>query len=504
MVAVALLGLTACTLPGLGGGSATRTTAVPSQTPPPGMSGLEKFYGQTLLWKDCNSGDQCTRLQVPLDYTDPSGSVVELAVIKAPATGTSQGAILYNPGGPGGSAVDFVAGAPDRILNASVRRQFDLIGLDPRGVGHSDPIECLDDKELDAFLGQDPTPDTPDEEQAFADSSRGFADACKTNAGPLLPHVSTVDAAKDIDILRAAIGETKLNYLGASYGTFLGSTYAELFPQLVGRFVLDGVVPPDLTNEEMNLGQAKGFEQATRAWAADCVSTGDCALGTSVDQVMTSLRELFVQVDKSPPGNTGDSSVPRLTEGWASMGVAVAMYDQGMWSQLNDALAALVRRQDASGLMDLAGRYAERDPGGRYTSNITQVIYAVNCLDRPDNNSLADHERQAKEAEKVAPTWGTFLMWSSLPCGFWPAKGHSAPHKITAKGSGLIVLVGTTRDPATPYEWSVRLHDQLANSTLVTFDGDGHTAYGRSNSCVDSAIDSYFTKGTPPPPDLRC
>ena len=229
VAALALLGLSGCSVFG-GGGSATRTTAVPSQTPPSGMTGMEKFYSQSLAWKDCNNGDQCTRLQVPLDYADPSGSVVELAVIKAPATGSSQGAILYNPGGPGGSAVDFVASAPDRILNASVRRQFDLIGLDPRGVGHSDPIECLNDTELDGFLGQDPTPDTPAEEQAFADSSQAFADACKVNAGSLLPHVSTLDAAKDMDILRAAIGEPKLNYLGASYGTFLGSTYAGLFP----------------------------------------------------------------------------------------------------------------------------------------------------------------------------------------------------------------------------------------------------------------------------------
>lgn len=477
---------------------------MPPQTPPPGMAGLEKFYQQTLTWKDCNSGDQCTQLQVPLDYDAPSSTVVTLAVIKAPATGSSQGAILYNPGGPGGSAVDFVAAAADRVLNAGVRRNYDLIGMDPRGVGHSDPIECLDDKGLDAFLAQDPTPDSPAEEQDFAANSKSFASSCKTNAGPLLAHVSTEDAAKDMDILRAAIGEPKLNYLGASYGTFLGATYADLFPQLVGRFVLDGAVPPDLTNEQINLGQAKGFEQATRAWAADCVSSGTCPLGTSVDQVVQGLQDLLVQIDQNPPTNTGDSTVPALTEGWASMGVAVAMYDQGMWGQLDDALSSLVSSGDASGLMDLANAYAERDPDGTYANNIMQVIYAVNCLDRPDTASLSDHQRQAAEAAKVAPTWGKFLMWSSLPCAFWPYQGDNPPHPIAATGSDLIVVVGTTRDPATPYEWAVRLNEQLANSTLVTFDGDGHTAYGRSNSCVDRAIDDYFTKGTAPAPDLRC
>ncbi len=503
VAAAAVLGVAACTaaLPGIPSG--TPTTVTP-QTPPPGTTGLDSFYKQSLAWKDCYSGDQCAWLTVPVDYADPSGATVRLAVLKAPATGSRKGALLFNPGGPGGSAVDYVAEAPDQVLDPAVRRSYDLIGLDPRGVGHSSPITCYSGRQLDGFLALDPTPSSPAEEQRLATADEAFAQACGRNAGALLAHVSTVDAARDMDILRATLGEPKLNYLGKSYGTFLGATYAGLFPTLVGRFVLDGVVPPELTNEQLNLGQAAGFELATRAWAASCVESGACPLGTTVEEVMQGLRDLLAQLDQAPLTKTGDPSVPLLTEGWASMGVGYAMYDQGLWAQLDDALTAVVDNHDGSKLMDMADAYADRKAGGTYTDNIMQVIYAVNCLDRPDTASLADHERQATEAEKVAPTWGKYLMWSSLPCVYWPVKATNPPHKITAAGSGLIVVIGTTRDPATPYAWSVLLHKELANNTLITYAGDGHTAYMRSNSCVDNAVDAYYTKGTPPTADLHC
>ena len=480
----------------------TSTASVAPQPPPSNMANTERFYSQRLVWKSCGH-NQCTKLTVPVDYAKPDGDTIQLAVVKVPAKGDSKGALVVNPGGPGGSGVDYALAA-DVIVGKPVRKAYDIVGFDPRGVGRSAPITCLNDSQLDAFLAFDPTPDDPAEEQAFADNAKSFASACAQNAGPLLAHVSTVDAAKDMDVLRAALGETKLNYLGKSYGTFLGSTYAGLFPKNVGRFVLDGVVPPELTNEQLNLGQAEGFERATRAWAQSCVGTGDCVLGSSVDQVMQGLRDLFKTIDQSPVSKTGDSSVPELTEGWASTGVAYAMYDQSLWPDLDEALQALVQKKDGAPLMSLADSYADRDKGGGYSNNIMQVIYAVNCLDRPDTASVADHERQATEAEKVAPTWGAFLMWSSMPCGFWPDKPPAPPAKISADGSGLIVVVGTTRDPATPYEWSVMLNDELANSTLITYDGDGHTAYTRSNSCVDNAIDAYYVKGTPPRADLKC
>ena len=501
---VAALVLSGCSfLDNNGAAASTPSVAITPQSPPPGSEALSRFYGQRLEWKECE-GAQCATLEVPVDYANPQGDTIELALVKVPARKQSKrlGSLVVNPGGPGGSGVDY-ARAADFIVGKGVRDAYDVVGFDPRGVGRSSPIDCLTDRQLDTFLGSDPTPDDPAEEQAFDQTARGFAQACGTNAGPLLAHVSTEDAAKDMDVLRAALGEQKLTYLGKSYGTYLGTVYAGLFPQNVGRMVLDGVVAPDLTPDELNLGQAKGFELATRQWAAYCVEKGDCPLGSSVDAVMKGLRTFLGSVDQSPLPRTGDNAVPRLTEGWASLGIAAAMYDQGAWQTLVDAMGDAVGG-DGTALMQLADQYADRNPGGQYAGNIMEVIYAVNCLDKADSSDLAERSRLAKESLKEAPTWGPFLMWSSLPCGVWPVKATGAPEKISAKGAAPIVVIGTTRDPATPYEWAVRLRDQLADASLITFDGDGHTAYTRSNKCVDGAVDAYYLKGTVPQDGLRC
>ncbi|HEU5242456.1 MAG TPA: alpha/beta hydrolase [Ornithinibacter sp.] len=497
-----LLVLSGCALADAVGGSVPPVSVTP-QSPPPGSEALASFYGQRLDWTDCE-GAQCATLRVPVDYDAPQGETIELALVKVPAKSRSQriGSLVVNPGGPGGSGVDYALGA-DFIVGEGVRDAYDVVGFDPRGVQRSAPIDCLTDTELDAFLGSDPTPDDAAEEQVFARTAQALGEACGRKAGPLLEHVSTADAARDLDVLRGALGEEKLTYLGKSYGTYLGTTYAGLFPEQVGRMVLDGVVAPDLTSEELNLGQAKGFEGATREWAAYCVQEGDCPLGDSVDTVMQGLRTFLGSVDESPLPRTGDNAVPRLTEGWASLGIAAAMYDQGAWQTLVDAMGDAVRG-DGTSLMQLANQYADRNPGGQYAGNIMEVIYAVNCLDKPDSADLDERRRLAEESEEVAPTWGPFLMWTSTPCAFWPVKATGTPDKIRATGAAPIVVIGTTRDPATPYEWSVRLREQLADASLITFDGDGHTAYTRSNECVDDAVDSYFLEGTVPKDGLRC
>lgn len=486
-------------------GRSTATPTAPLAAVPEGQDDLAPFYEQELDWIDCGPGE-CAELTVPLSYDDPLGETIEVSVLKAPASSARNriGSLVVNPGGPGGSGVDYAAAA-DFIVGADVRRRYDIVGFDPRGVGRSAPIDCVSDAELDEFLGMDPTPDDAAEQQEFADSSEEFGQSCQANAGPLLGHVSTVDAAKDLDILRAALGEERLTYLGKSYGTYLGTVYAEQFPDRVGRFVLDGAVPSDLTTQEIGTGQAEGFDRATAAWAQDCIDEGACPLGDTVEEVMQGMSDLMERFDAEPVAIRGDGRMETMSEGWAALGVAVAMYDQGMWSMLTDALRDVVEQDDATELMALANTYAQRTSSGAYAGNIMEVIYAVNCLDRPESTEIADFAAAADEAAERAPTWGRFIAWSSMACGFWPVEPvGGGPREITAAGSEPIIVVGTTRDPATPYEWSERLADQLENGVLVSFDGDGHTAYTRSNACVDTAIDAFYLDGTVPEDGLRC
>lgn len=482
------------------------STSVAAEEPPAGMEGTERFYAQDLTWSKC-SGGECTKLTVPVDYAKPDGETLEIAVLRVPASGKAKGSLLVNPGGPGGSGVSYARAAGfGGVVSEPVRRAYDIVGFDPRGVGRSSPIQCLDRDGMDRWLAQDPTPDDAAEMQVAGKNAADFADACRATDNPLLVHVSTKEAAKDMDILRSRVGDPKLTYLGKSYGTYLGAVYAGLFPAHVGRVVLDGALDPSLSAEQVNLGQAKGFERATQAWAEHCAGQSSCPFGTDPAKVVAGLADFLRQVDRTPLAKSGDPTVPAVTEGWASYGVAAAMYDQGMWDMLSDALSK-AKAGDGSGLMELAYRYADRNPGGGYTSNLLQALYAVNCLDKPESAALADRAAQADRAAAEAPLWGPFLAWGSLACGDWPQPGDQkppAPEPITAKGSGPIVVIGTTRDPATPYEWAVSLAEQLDKGTLVSFDGDGHTAYLRSNDCVDRAVDDWFLDGVVPKDGLRC
>lgn len=484
------------------GGDEESTSVPPSATKAPKAS-LKKFYDQTLSWSTCENGAQCAQLEVPIDYDKPSDGTIKIAVLKQGATGDKRGSLVVNPGGPGASGVDY-ASAADYIVSKEVRAKYDVVGFDPRGVQRSSPITCYNDKQMDAHLAGEPTPDDAGEEATFMKDAKAFGAACKDKAPKLLGHVSTVEAAKDMDVLRAALGSAKLDYLGKSYGTFLGSTYADLFPKTVGRFVLDGVVPPDLTTSQVNKGQADGFERATKAYVKDCVGNDDCPLGSSEKQGMKRIRDFLKDVDAKPLPVTNDDRVKKLTEGWASQGIAAAMYDQGQWGQLTKAFTEAFDGS-GNGLMSLANSYAERDSSGSYKSNLLQAISAVNCLDREGSPDVASYRKDEASFSKTAPTWGPMLAWGSASCANWPVEATGKPQKITAKGADPILVIGTTRDPATPYEWSVRLNKDLASSRLISWDGDGHTAYLRSNKCVDGTVDDYLLEGkVPAKNDTKC
>ncbi|MFJ8862979.1 alpha/beta hydrolase [Streptomyces sp. NPDC102451] len=483
-----------------GGGSAPSASATGSAT----TEELEPYYGQKLRWRDCGvEGFQCTTMKAPRDYAKPGGGDVDLAVSRNKATGPGKriGSLLVNPGGPGGSAVGYLQGFAAIGYPAPVRARYDMVAIDPRGVARSEPVECLTGKEMDAYTQVDQTPDDQGEVAELNKSFKKFADGCEKRSGAILPHVSTVETARDMDILRALLGDEKLHYVGASYGTFLGATYADLFPARVGRLVLDGAMDPSLPAIEINRDQTAGFEAAFQSFAGDCVKQADCPLGTtSTAGAATALKKLFTDLD-SEPVPTGDTR--RLTESLATTGVIAAMYDEAAWPQLREAIAG-AQRKDGSGLLSLADSYYEREPSGEY-ANLMFANAAVNCLDLdPPFTGPAEVEKAVPEFEKASPVFGRGFAWAALNCSAWPVDPTGTPHRTEAEGAAPIVVVGTTRDPATPYKWAESLADQLSSGTLLTYEGDGHTAYGRGSDCIDTAINTYLLGGTPPEEGKKC
>ncbi|MFF6862814.1 alpha/beta hydrolase [Streptomyces ardesiacus] len=490
-------------------GSTEAATATLAALPQATPSALAPYYEQKLAWRDCGvPGFQCATMKAPLDYAKPTEGDVRLAVARKKATGPGKrlGSLLVNPGGPGGSAIGYLQQYAGVGYPAKVRAQYDMVAVDPRGVARSEPVECLDGREMDTFTQTDTTPDDAGETDALVDAYKKFAEGCGADAPKLLRHVSTVEAARDMDVLRAVLGDEKLNYVGASYGTFLGATYAGLFPDRTGRLVLDGAMDPSLPARRMNLEQTAGFETAFQSFAKDCVKRSDCPLGgkgTSPEQVGKNLTSFFDDLDAKPIP-AGDADGRRLTESLATTGVIAAMYDEGAWQQLRESLTSAMKEKDGAGLLILSDSYYERGADGGY-SNLMYANAAVNCLDLPAAFSSPDEVRDAlPDFEKASPVFGQGLAWASLNCAYWPVKPTGEPHRIEAAGAAPIVVVGTTRDPATPYRWAQALAGQLSSGRLLTYEGDGHTAYGRGSACIDSAINTYLLTGTAPEDGKRC
>ncbi|MEV5347465.1 alpha/beta hydrolase [Streptomyces achromogenes] len=509
LLAAAALLVSACS-PGNPAASADRTVqaalaALPRTTP----AALTPYYRQRLRWRECGvPGFECATMKAPLDYASPDAGTVRLAVARKKATGTAGrlGSLLVNPGGPGGSAVDYLQQYAGLGYPARIRARYDMVAMDPRGVARSEPVKCLDGRQMDAYTQTDMTPDDQRERDALVSADRRFAESCGAHSARLLRHVSTVEAARDMDILRSVLGDRRLNYVGASYGTFLGATYAGLFPERVGRMVLDGAMDPSVDARRLNLDQTAGFETAFQAFAKDCVRRTDCPLGgrgAAPARVGDRLRAFFRELDARPL-RSGDADGRRLGEALATTGVIAAMYDEGTWAQLREALTSAIKERNGAGLLALADTYYERDPDGHY-SNLMMANAAVNCLDLPSAFSGPEEVEKALPAfEKASPVFGPGLAWASLNCAYWPVRATGEPHRIEAEGAAPIVVVGTVRDPATPYRWARSLAGQLSSARLLTYAGDGHTAYGRGSGCIDTAIDTYLLRGTPPPPGKRC
>ena len=486
---------------GSASGSSGAATTSPTASADPALA---TFYSQKLSWTSCGDGFQCSKLTVPLDYADPTGTSITIAVDRLRATDSAHriGSLLLNPGGPGASGFDF-AKAARSVVDAPVRARYDIVGFDPRGIGKSEPVNCLDDKQTDAFITADGTPDTPAEVTQSEQLAKQFADACRARSPQIYAHISTREAVRDIDILRGVLGDDTLHWLGFSYGTLLGATYADLFPTRVGRMVLDGAIDPSLSNVELLHGQAKGFEVALRRFVENCALKADCPLPRGTQAGIDRIQRFFTELDAKPLA-TSDPKRP-LTQALAQNAVASYLYfpSYGDWDSLRFGLQAAFDG-DGSTLLSMLDDRLSRNEAGHYTDNSTAALYAVSALDRPDRPDAAQSAALAAQWSKEAPVFGAFTAWGILPYHYWDVPATDTPHEIHAPGSPPILVVGTTYDPATPYPWAQALAKQLSKGVLLTRVGDGHTGYGKGSACTDSAIDRYLLTGTTPPVGTVC
>jgi pimeloyl-ACP methyl ester carboxylesterase len=439
---------------------------------------------------------------VPLDYQDPGGPTVSLAVTKVDANGDAIGSIFVNPGGPGGSAFDY-AKAADFILSADVREVYNVVGVDPRGVGLSDPVRCLTDAQLDEFTAADGTPDTPQEEETVIEDSAKVAELCAQKGGRLAGHMGTADAARDLDIVRAVLGEQSLNMMMKSYGTALGVTYMGLFPEHVGRSVLDGVLPSDLSNVEVSKGQAEAFEVALADFAEFCVESGECPVDGDAEDVVAGIQVFFDELDENPLPTQDDRP---LTQSLAQFAVLSYLYfPSSDYPLVLSGLTSALRDGDGTELLTMLDERRSRSPDGRYLDNSSDAFYLVTCTDDPFTGSDEEVAALADDWSKTAPTYGAALAWGLLVCRDWPVEARASIGLTDLDDIATAPLIVATRhDPATPIQWAERLHQALPKSGLVVWEDFNHTAYREGSDCVDEVVDGYFLTGDLPAEPVLC
>ncbi|BBC33138.1 hypothetical protein SGFS_044320 [Streptomyces graminofaciens] len=480
----------------------------------------EDLATQRLSWKDCpapaaseGGGDapsplpdgdewQCATMKAPLDWGDPKGDTIGIALIRAETSGPKDkriGSLIFNFGGPGGSGITALPSFGKDY--AKLRTRYDLVSFDPRGVGRSAGVECEDAEQLDEYFQQDGTPDDSAERTKLLDDTKTFNAACEKNSGKVLPHVRTTDAARDMDLMRQVLGDDKLHYFGISYGTELGGVYAHLFPKKMGRAVFDAVVDPTQDAEQGSLGQAKGFQLALDNYAQDCVSQGDCPVGATAQDVKDRILKLLKDLDSKPiPG-----VFPRdLTESAATTGIAQALYSKDFWAYLTEGLEQAYNG-DGSLLMVLADAMNGRNEDGEY-SNLTAANVSINCADDKPRYTEKDVEAKLPEFRSASPVFGTWLAWSMLSCADWAVAGEADHPDVGAAGSAPILVVGNTGDPATPYEGARKMVEALGEGVGVelTYKGQGHGSYDSGNACVQSAVNGYLLEGKVPKAGTVC
>ncbi|MGA5320277.1 alpha/beta hydrolase [Streptomyces seoulensis] len=486
-----------------------------------GGSGHGDLTKQKLQWKDCPAPSapegggpapsplpggakwQCSTMLAPLDWAKPKGDTIGIALIRAKADGPAKdrlGSLVFNFGGPGGSGVTTLPAFGEDY--AALRTRYDLVSFDPRGVGRSAPVLCESDSQLDAFFQQDATPENTAEQKQLIARTEKFNNACEQRSPKILPHVRTTDAARDMDLMRQVLGDSKLHYFGISYGTELGGVYAHLFPKHVGRAVFDAVVDPTQTPEEGALSQARGFQLALDNFAEDCTSkVEDCPVGDTPDDVKNRIAKLLKDLEEKPiPG-----IYPRqLTQTAATNGIAQSLYSKDFWEYLTEGLE---QAYDGDGrvLMLLSDSMNGRSENGDY-SNITPANLAINCSDEKPRYSATYIQSKLPDFRGASPVFGDYLAWGMAGCTDWAVPGAADHPDVHAPGSAPILVVGNTGDPATPYEGARAMVDALGKGVAVelTYKGQGHGAYDSKNKCVQKAVNDYLLTGKTPEPNTVC
>jgi pimeloyl-ACP methyl ester carboxylesterase len=479
-------------------GPAVLATLRPTSPSPtaPGPSGASVAAAR---WVDCGGGFQCATVAVPQDYDAPGGPKVNLSIIRLPATRPTQriGALLVNPGGPGASGVEFVQDDV-KIFPETLRKRFDIVGFDPRGVNLSTPVRCQDN--LDGHVALDRSPDNNNELDDLVVDARSFAKACDQRNGSLLAHISTEDVARDLEMLRIAMGEPKISYMGFSYGTLIGALYAQQFPTHIRAMVLDGAIDPALDWKSFRSGQARAFEASLSHFLANCSRDRNCYFyhgsGTrrAFDQLMASIDAHPMKAIRVP-----DRRV--LTTGLAWQAVAGSMYTDSAWPALALGLE-LARRGDGSVLLLMTDPFNGRNKNGSY-SNMIDAYTGNTCADFAAPRDVSSYTALAASLKKSAPHFGSLLAYNDLSCAFWPVIAERTPARVAADGSPPILVVGTTGDPATPYAWAKSLAGELSAGILLTRKGEGHTAFAAS-ACIDRAVHAYLVDLKTPRDGTTC
>lgn len=478
---------------------------------------LKPYYEQKVAWSECGDGFDCADVVAPLDWKDTSRGDISLAVVRHKATGKQTlGSLFINPGGPGASGVSMVLDSLDYAVSTQIQKAYDVIGFDPRGVGESTAVTCFtDSSQMDKFLyGVNPYPRNSVEWlQERQTGSAEFADACAQSSGELLDFVGTDSAARDLDLLRAVVNDAVLNYLGYSYGTLLGATYAELFPTHVGRMVLDGALDPSSSGSTVLISQAVGFENSLRAYLVWCFAQDECLFDVEgagpvdvatdspeVNQAMQDISGILAELDVLPVAGDDGRVVNADTMVTA---IIAPLYSPEAWEYLSEVFVDTINGDGTTALAS-ADWYNGREVDGTYADNSTEAFLAVNCLDYPVNADSAAWKADAAELSRQAPVIGPYLAYGDFICLAWPSAPVREPAKIHATGSPDILVIGTTGDPATPYQWAQNLAAQLENGHLVTYNGEGHTAYNKSNVCVNRTVDDFLLQGKVPASDPKC